>query len=115
MTAGKSSSYCGRSYDGGMAILNEGVKNGQIHVLTYDTSNCGGEICDLDVESGFEDILDKLGYARELVYSENSMRVWFGIYTEKSQDLVDDVMKEIRDIDYLSGISVTISQQTLVV
>ena len=115
MNAEKSSSYCGLSYDDGMAILNEGVKNGQIHVLTYDSSNCSNEIFDLDIESEFENILDKLGYARKLVYSEDSMRVWFGIYTEKPLDLVDEVIREVRSIDHFSGISVTISQQTFVI
>lgn len=83
--------------------------------MTYDASNCVNEIFDLDVESEFENILDKLGYTRELVYSEDSMRVWFGIYTEKSQDLVDNFMREVRSIDYFSGTSVTISQQTFVI
>lgn len=113
MNVGKSSSYRGLSYQDGMAILNEGVKNGHIHVLTYDASNSGGEIYDLDIESGLEDILDKLGYNRELVYSEDSMRVWFGIYTEQRQTLRDDLTKEICNVDYFSGIKFSIGQHTL--
>lgn len=113
MNVGKSSSYRGLSYEDGMSILNEGTKNRHIHVLAYDASNIGGEIYDLDVESGLEDILDKLGYNRELVYSEDSMRVWFGIYTEKPQELCDELTREIRNNEYIAGIRFSINRQTL--
>ena len=115
MNAGKSSSYCGLSYNDGMAMLNEGVKGGQIQILTYDIKSCGPGVISLDIEGEFEDILDKLGYNRELVYSEDSMQVWFGIYTQNPQITVDEIVREVRDIEHLSGLSVTISQQTFVI